>query len=194
MKLLGLSGSLRLTSSNAAILRAAARVMPGVELAIWDGVGALPHFSPDLDAPPLPEPVRALRAAIAAADALFVSSPEYAHGMPGSLKNALDWLVSATEALEKPVLLVSASPSGAPHAHAQLAEVLRTMNLGLVDGGAHVFNKSSLDPSGEVARPELLEAIRRGLEALQIVVRNREASRPVAEASSSSATSKPGTP
>ena len=76
----------------------------------------------------------ALRAEIAAADALIIASPEYAHGMPGSLKNALDWLVSALEALGKPVLLVSASPGGAAHAHAQLAEVLRTMNLPLVDG------------------------------------------------------------
>ena len=86
--------------------------------------------------------------------------------MPGTLKNALDWLVSALEALGKAVLLVSASPGGAAHAHAQLAEVLRTMNLKLVDGGAHVFTRARLDDSGEVADPEMRAVVSRGLAAL----------------------------
>ena len=112
----------------------------------------------------------ALRAQIAAADALLIASPEYAHGMPGSLKNALDWLVSSLEALGKPALLVSASPGGAAHAHAQLAEVLRTMNLPLVDGGAHVFTRARLDAAGEVSDPELLAALAAGLSALAVLV------------------------
>src|SRR4051794_4232764 len=116
MRVLGIAGSLRATSSNAAILRVAS----GVMLDEYDGLSALPHFSPDLDTAPLPAAVADLRARVAAADALFVSSPEYAHGIPGSLKNALDWLVSALEALHKPCLLVSASPGGAAYAHAQL--------------------------------------------------------------------------
>jgi chromate reductase len=132
----------------------------------YEGLEALPPFSPDLDVEPLPEPVRDLRARIAAAGALFISSPEYAHGMPGSLKNALDWLVSAVEALDKPVLLLCASPGGAAHAHGQLAEVLRTMSLPLVDGGAHVFTRARLDAEGEVSDPALLAALRRGLTEL----------------------------
>jgi NAD(P)H-dependent FMN reductase len=168
VKILGIPGSLRTTSSNAAILRAAARVAPaGTELTVYDGLGSLPHFSPDLDVDPLPVPVQDLRARIAAADALMISSPEYAHGMPGCLKNALDWLVSALEALDKRVLLLSASPGGAAHAHAQLAEVLRTMNLRLVDGGAHVFTRARLDTSGEVADAEMLAAIGRALGKLE---------------------------
>ena len=164
VKILGIPGSLRATSSNAAILRAAARVAPaGMEITVYDGLATLPHFSPDLDVDPLPAPVQDLRARIAAADALMISCPEYAHGMPGSLKNALDWLVSALEALDKRVLLLSASPGGATHAHAQLAEVLRTMNLRLVDGGAHQFTRARLDASGEVADEAMLAAIRRAL-------------------------------
>jgi NAD(P)H-dependent FMN reductase len=175
VRVLGIPGSLRATSSNAAIIRAAARLAPaGMEVILYDGLGTLPHFSPDLDVEPLPEPVRELRARIAAASALFISSPEYAHGMPGSLKNALDWLVSAIEALDKPVLLLSASPSGAAHAHAQLAEVLRTMNLRLADGGAHVFTRARLDASGEVADPAVLAAVARGLTDLaELAVRPR---------------------
>jgi chromate reductase len=167
LKVLGIAGSLRATSSNAAIVRAAARLAPaGMELIVCEDLAALPHFSPDLDVEPLPDPVRTLRAKIAAVDALFISSPEYAHGMPGALKNGLDWLVSAIEALDKRVLLLSASPGGAAHAHAQLAEVLRTMNLRLVDGGAHVFTRARLDARGEVSDPAMLAAISGALAAL----------------------------
>jgi NAD(P)H-dependent FMN reductase len=160
MKLLAINGSLRAVSSNAAIVRAVSRLAPsGSAVETYAGLATLPQFSPDLDIEPLPEPVAALRLAIAAADGLVIASPEYAHGMPGSLKNALDWLVSATEPIDKPVLLISASPSGAAHAHAQLSEVLRTMSMRLVDGGAHVFSRAKLDGGGELADEGLLGAI-----------------------------------
>ena len=163
MKVLAIPGSLRTTSSNGALLRAAARVAPtGTRISFYDGLGALPHFSPDLDVEPVPDPVAALRAQIGAADALAISCPEYAHGMPGSLKNALDWLVSAAEPIGKPVLLISASPSGAAHAHAQLLEVLRTMSMQVIDGGAHVFSRAKIDAEGRIAAPELLAALESG--------------------------------
>ena len=168
MKILGISGSLGASSSNAALLRAASRVAPpGTELAIYGGLADLPHFSPSLDVEPIPPAVAALRAQIGAADAIAICSPEYAHGIPGSLKNALDWLVSAQEPIGKPVLLLSASPSGAVFAHAHLLEVLRTMmGAHLVDGGAHVFSRAKVDASGDVTSPELLEALRSGLARL----------------------------
>jgi chromate reductase len=164
VKILAIAGSLRATSSNAALLRAALAVAPAdTELLVYEGLGGLPHFSPDLDVEPAPETVAALRAQIGAVDALAISSPEYAHGMPGSLKNALDWLVSALEPIDKPVLLISASPGGAAHAHAQLLEVLRTMSMRVVDGGAHVFSRVKLDAEGRVTAPELLAALGDGL-------------------------------
>lgn len=167
MKVLAISGSLRAISSNAALLRAATSVAPaGTEIVFYDGLGELPPFSPDIDVDPIPALVAALRAQIAAVDAIAISSPEYAHGMPGSLKNALDWLVSAVEPIGKPVLLVSASPSGAAHAHAQLLEVLRTMSTQVVDGGAHVFSSSKLDAHGKVTSPEILAALAAGFAQL----------------------------
>jgi NAD(P)H-dependent FMN reductase len=167
MKVLAIPGSLRSTSSNAALLRAAAALAPpGTELAFYDGLGGLPHFSPDLDVEPIPPPVAALRAQIGAVDALAISSPEYAHGMPGSLKNALDWLVSAFEPIEKPVLLVSASPGGAAHAHAQLLEVLRTMSMQVIDGGGHVFSRAKLDAAGALTAPEMIAALTGGFARL----------------------------
>lgn len=168
MKVLAISGSLSAMSSNTALLSAAGKVAPaGTEIMLYDGLAELPHFSPDLDIDPLPASVAALRARIAAVDALAICSPEYAHGMPGSLKNALDWLVSAVEPIGKPVLLISASPSGAAYAHAHLLEVLRTMmGAHLVDGGAHVFSRNKLDASGAITSPEILAALAGGFSRL----------------------------
>jgi NAD(P)H-dependent FMN reductase len=177
MRVLGISGSISVRSSNAALLRAAAKAGPaGTEVVLYEGVAKLPHFAPELDAEPWPQEVLRLRAQVGASDALVICTPEYAHGMPGSLKNALDWLVSALEPIDKPVLLVSASPSGAVHAHAQLLEVLRTMmGKHLVDGGAHVFSRAKLDASGEVAAPEVLVALRDGMARLAAEVAARRA-------------------
>ncbi len=167
MQLLAISGSLRATSSNAALVRAAQRLVPdGVTVEIAETIGALPHFSPDLDDDPLPVAVAALRAAVGRSAGIVIATPEYAHGMPGALKNALDWLVSAIEPIDKPVLLISASPGGAAHAHAQFSEVLRTMSMKLVDGGAHVFSRAKLDVDGEVSDAALLAAVRAGVLAL----------------------------
>ncbi|MEE4420907.1 NADPH-dependent FMN reductase [Streptomyces bugieae] len=129
LSLVALSGSLRARSSNGAVLNSA--------LALWDGpattadIGALPHFNPDLDGEDATPPaaVAALRTAVASADALLIVSPEYAHGVPGVLKNALDWLVSSGEVVHKPVAVITASPfpTGGDHANAQLRETLRMM-------------------------------------------------------------------
>ncbi|WP_369357745.1 NADPH-dependent FMN reductase [Streptomyces sp. cg2] len=128
-RLLALSGSLRARSSNGAVLRSALELFDGS--AGTADIGALPHFNPDLDgedATP-PAPVAALRTAVARADALLIVSPEYAHGVPGALKNALDWLVSSGECVGKPIAVITASPfpTGGDHANAQLRETLRMM-------------------------------------------------------------------
>ncbi|MEU7184154.1 MULTISPECIES: NADPH-dependent FMN reductase [Streptomyces] len=134
MKLLALSGSLRARSSNGAVVRSALALVDG-PTATAD-IGSLPHFNPDLDgegATP-PAPVAALRTAVADADAVLIVSPEYAHGAPGTLKNALDWLVSSAELMHKPVAVITASPSptGGDYAHAQLRETLRMLTAEVV--------------------------------------------------------------
>jgi len=96
--ILAISGSLRAHSSNTEVLRACVLVAPGdISIRIYDGLGTLPHFNTDFDleGAMLSEPVENLRTETRRADALLISSPEYAHGVPGALKNALDWLVSA---------------------------------------------------------------------------------------------------
>jgi chromate reductase, NAD(P)H dehydrogenase (quinone) len=128
MKIIAICGSLRAQSSNLALLRAARKIAAEVE--IYEGLSSLPHFNPDDDvegATPPPS-VAELRAMLAEADGILISSPEYAHGVPGSLKNMLDWLVSDGALVNKPVALINASPVGGEFARDSLVETLRTMN------------------------------------------------------------------
>ena len=139
MRIVAISGSLRRGSSNAALLRAAAQVAPpDVTVEIYEGLGQLPHFNPDDDAEDSepPAPVSALRRMLIDADAVLISSPEYAHGVPGVLKNMLDWLVSTGELVGKPVALLNASPAGGTYAQNSLRETLRTMNWQVVDAAS----------------------------------------------------------
>lgn len=131
---LAISGSLRARSSNTEVLRAMMMLAPThVIVRQFDGLAALPAFNPDLDEEGMipPASVDDLRRQVASADAIVICSPEYAHGVPGSLKNALDWLVSVPDVVAKPTALVNASLRST-HAQASLAETLRTMSMHLV--------------------------------------------------------------
>ncbi len=107
VRVVGISGSLKPDSANSALLRAMATRAPDV-VELWDRLGDLPHFVPDGDGG---EPVQSLRDAVTRAEVVLVATPEYAGGMPGSLKNALDWLVGTGELYGKRVAIVSAAPS-----------------------------------------------------------------------------------
>src|SRR5215475_6781517 len=135
MRLLAISGSLRAHSSNGELIRALATLAaPAIHVDVYAGLGDLPAFNPDLDEEGMipPPAVQTLRRALGDADGLVISSPEYAHGVPGALKNALDWLVSGPEMVSKPVGLLNASPRSV-HAQQSLAETLRTMSATLVE-------------------------------------------------------------
>lgn len=172
MRILAISGSLRAGSSNTALLRAAAVLAPqDVEITLYEGLAGLPHFNPDLDTgldgTKLPPPVRDLRALVGAAGALLISSPEYAHGVPGSLKNALDWLVGGSEMVGKPVGLVNASPH-ATHAQASLVETLTVMSASIVPEACitALLPQKSLDVPGIVADPGIAKVLQAALQAL----------------------------
>ncbi|MDB5524351.1 MAG: NADPH-dependent reductase [Rhizobium sp.] len=132
MRFLAISGSLRRVSTNTALLRAMASAAPdGIAVEFYDGLGELPIFNPDREGELTPQPVLDLAAKVRAADGLIISCPEYAHGIPGGLKNLLDWLVSRQEIPHKPVMLLRAS-SRNDISHAALQEVLRTMSVALM--------------------------------------------------------------
>jgi len=156
MNLLAVSGSLRADSSNLRALLAVQRLAPsGWTVMLRPPLDDLPHFNPDVEEKGLPPVVAAWRKDVASCDVLLVSSPEYAHGVPGVMKNALDWLVGGMEMTDKPFVILNATPPS-EYAQASLIETL------LVMGGKHEkaasielpLRGSKLDAAGIAAHPE----------------------------------------
>jgi chromate reductase len=166
MRVLGISGSLRRDSHNRALLRAAAAALPpGAELVEFDRVAELPAYDEDLDTAPAPEPVRALREAIADADAVLIATPEYNASLPGALKNALDWASRphATNPLRgKPAAVVGASTGlfGAVWAQAEARKVLATIGAQVLEAELPVGQvHDAWAPDGTLHDPELRAAL-----------------------------------
>jgi NAD(P)H-dependent FMN reductase len=112
VRVVAIPGSLNGSSANHRLLVAVqAAAPPTIEVEIWNGVGRLPHFSPDVPDDLVSPAVNELRDEIRNTDVVLIATPEYAGGMPGSLKNAFDWLVGSGEFYGKPVVVVSAAPT-----------------------------------------------------------------------------------
>jgi chromate reductase, NAD(P)H dehydrogenase (quinone) len=176
MKILALCGSLRAASINAMLLRVVARLAPaGIQVTIFDGLRDLPLFNPDLEAEN-PVSVRALYEAVAGSDALIIASPEYAHGVSGTIKNALDWLVGFEPFAGKTVAVLNASPRS-HHADDSLRETLRTMAAQIVESASISIPLlgSGLDECAWVAHPSMAEAVRSSLRAIQESIESRRA-------------------
>src|SRR6202030_339390 len=166
MKIIAISGSLRATSLNTAVLHAAAALVPaGVKIELFEGIGKLPFFNSDLEGDHLPLEVASFRTVIGAADGLLISSPEYARGVAGVMKNALDWLVGSLEFPDKPVALINTSPR-ASHALASLTLTLETMSAQLVKEASITLPLLGTvnDADSIVADAELAEPLRKALE------------------------------
>jgi NAD(P)H-dependent FMN reductase len=130
--ILAISGSTRKTSTNFQLIDAIANLTKDVfTIHVYEGIEGLPHFNPDNNET-APEAVILLRQQIADADAVIICTPEYAHGVPGSLKNVIDWCISSNEFNQKPTALITASTDGI-HAHQSLLETLRTIEAKNVD-------------------------------------------------------------
>ena len=166
MNFLGLSGSLRAASTNSALLGVMREYAPeGCTLSIYDGLGRLPIFNPDDEQRPGAEVLR-LTAMVVQADGLVIAFPEYAHGVPGGLKNALDWLVSGEAAIGKPVMLVHASPRSRI-SRAALREILKTMSFDVLDGEEveiALLGKKPEDVAAILARLETRRHLQTALE------------------------------
>ena len=166
MRILAISGSLRTLSTNMELLKAAALMVPeGVEFVIFEGIGQLPHFNPDDEVGP--QSVADYRAQLISADAVLICSPEYAHGVAGVLKNALDWVVGSGELVEKPVATINAQPRST-HAQASLQEILTVMSARVITDAsiALLVAGRKLNAAGIVAEPELANPLRRAISAL----------------------------
>ena len=161
MHLLTLCGSLRARSSNQALLRAYARLLPATATVThYESLSLLPHFNPDLDRDPVPAEVQILRSLVAAADAVIISTPEYAHALPGSFKNALDWLVSDPAFAGKAVVILHVS-RGSSWALDSLKEVLKTMSVKIVEPASALvwLGSNQSDETSLLVRNDIREVL-----------------------------------
>lgn len=177
MTVFAFSGSPRPDSAIGHLLRAAADAAPaGVQFIFYENVLSLPLFSPDLDGPSNSAPlsVAQLRQQLAAAAAVLIATPEYAYGMPGSLKNALDWLVSAGSFYGKPTGVLSASPSETGGERARAGPLLTLEALGaavvLAVSFPVPFARARLDAAGAVTDAALGAQLQAALRALTAAV------------------------
>ena len=148
--IVAISGSLQAGSSNTALLRAVAiaAAAEGRDLEVWQHLGSLPHFRSDLEPDAA---VASLQQEVSGADAVLIATPEYAGGMPGALKNALDWLVGSGGLYEQQVVVVSAAPApGRGHnARRWVEEVARMQGAVMRDSFTVAF--ASTDRPEEIA-------------------------------------------
>ena len=160
IKILGISGSLRANSSASAVLNIVVGLVPEqVEFTIYTGLAEIPAFN---DSNEIPETVEAFIKLLSEADGVFFVIPEYAFGVPGALKNALDWTVSSSTAFpDKPVALITAA-TGGDKAHAAFLLTLKAISAKIPEGATLLlsFIRSKLNEKNEVKDIATLNSIR----------------------------------
>ncbi|TGK33210.1 NAD(P)H-dependent oxidoreductase [Leptospira gomenensis] len=183
MKILSISGSIRFESNASALLRAIAKIAPPeMEIITYSGLDDLPHFSPDRDGDSSPESVKVYREALKNADGVILCTPEYAHNLPGVLKNSLDWVVGSGEYVNKPVMALGSSPSyqGGEKALRSLLTTLRAMNAGVAEECSFPIplSRRQLDEREEWKEEEMRKKIKDALvafaEEIRKSIRDRE--------------------
>src|SRR5687767_7066918 len=174
LKVLGIAGSLRAGSFNRALLRAAQELAPaGMEIDAFD-LAPIPLYNADVEAKGDPEPVAALKAAIREADALLVVTPEYNYGIPGVLKNAIDWASrppDKTPLKGKPAAIMGATPGqgGTIRAQLQLRQAfVFTQTLALLQPEVLVAKAhEKFDEGGRLTDEATRGFVKKQLEALR---------------------------
>ena len=182
MKILAISGSLRRSSYNTSLLRAAAEEAPdGIELVLWDGLGEIPPYDADEDVQPGPIAVETLRDAVRDADAVLIATPEYNSSVPGALKNALDWVsrpLATNSFRNKPAAVIGSSTGmfGAVWAQAELRKVLGAMGARVAEVELAVGHaQDRFDEWGTLTDAATREGLRDALSVLVATAHAREA-------------------
>lgn len=155
-KILAISGSLRSGSTNHNILKYLGELLPrDISYSIYDELALIPPFDPGLDNEDVAQTVVRLRKLLNEVDGVIICTPEYAFGVPGQLKNMLDWMVSSGSLVDKPVALITASLGG-EHAHASLLLTLGALSAKIIDDATLVisFIRSKMDNNGNLINEE----------------------------------------
>jgi chromate reductase, NAD(P)H dehydrogenase (quinone) len=181
VRIVGISGSLRRDSFNAALLRAAVELSPeGMEIVV-ESIHGVPLYDGEVEAAEgAPPAVTRLKDAVAAADGLLLVTPEYNNGIPGVFKNAIDWMSRPPSDIGrvfggKPVALIGASPGGFGTILAQNGwlPVLRTLKTAPWWGGRLLVSRagSAFDAGGQLVNAETREQLRAYLEGFGAFVK-----------------------
>ena len=160
-KILAICGSTRTESVNLHILQRIAEIYEQeMDISIFTAIDQLPHFNPDLDTDTPPQTVIDFRKKIAASDGILICTPEYVFSLPGSFKNAIEWLVSTTLLTDKPAALITASSSG-QKAHEALNLVMRTVGVKLTEKSSLLISapKTKLTADGQISDDNTREQI-----------------------------------
>ena len=163
-----ISGSLREGSSNHNILQLLGKMIPnGFNYIIYNGLRDVPAFDSGIDNDNPPIPVANLRQQLSKADGIIICTPEYAFGVPGALKNALDWTVSSGSFSGKPTALITAS-TGGENAHEAMIKILGAIDAKLSPETTLLiqFVRSKMDLDGNVTDPETLQKLQTLFEKL----------------------------
>jgi len=182
MKILAISGSLREASFNTAIIHTIKKLEnEDIQINVYSDLDKLPFFNPDLDIHTLDEDrspleVRALRKEVFESDALIISTPEYVFEIPGVLKNALDWLVSSSVIVDKPVAVITASTSGmgGDRANAVLTSLMKVISGMVIEKAGLSVSRvnKKFNENGEVIDPKLGNDLKNVLKEVSEYLKN----------------------
>lgn len=148
-KILAISGSTRERSTNLNLINAIADLAADIfAITIYPGLMHLPPFNPDNDNEHAGEAIADLRSRLGQADGVLICTPEYAMGVPGTLKNAIDWTVSSADFFHKPTALITASSSG-EKGHTSMLETLRVIDANITNETQLLISHAKLKVSNE---------------------------------------------
>ncbi|MEO6902189.1 MAG: NADPH-dependent FMN reductase [Bacteroidia bacterium] len=173
-KILAISGSTRKSSTNLNLINAIIALSPaGLEYNIYNGLADLPNFNPDLDTDNPPLKVIEFRQLLLAADGILICTPEYAMGVPGALKNALDWVVSSCGFSKKQVAVITASLMGAT-AHESLLGTLKIMEANIDESCQLLISnaKTKINSNHKIVQEETLLAIKKLIASFSYILQN----------------------
>jgi len=173
-RILAISGSTRTRSANGFLIKAISEISQDIfTIEVYNSLAELPHFNPDLDNDNPPLQVTNFRNKLKKAEGILICTPEYAMGVPGSLKNAIDWTVSSCEFSKKPTALITASSSGLK-GHASLLESLRIIEAQIADDAQLVISyvKIKISDQGIIIDDSTLTQVKKLISALNELLRS----------------------
>jgi len=162
-KVVAISGSTRQNSTNDGLIKAIADLSAeNIDITVFNGIASLPQFNPDNDGDNVAPEVSGFRQLLNNADGIIICTPEYAHGVPGALKNAIDWTISSSEFPHKPTMLMTASTDG-KYGHKALLETLKVIEAKNVENLQLVisFVKTKISADGKITDEKTLAEVKR---------------------------------